>query len=99
MKNINGDLVFSLQLVNVKVVFSLEYEKIGRGYNKLEKHKDYEVFRDDTTLFIKMTKKFECGEEHHLKIKVLGPDEKIVDLLTLFKPKGWILKSILQYNN
>ena len=91
MKNINGDIVFSIQLFNVKVVFSLEHEKMGIGYNKLNKHQDYEVFSDNSTLFIKITKHLECEEKHHLKIKVLQPNGAITEWITNFQPKGSIM--------
>ena len=87
MKNINGDMVFSIQHSDVKAVSSLEYEKFGMGYNKLNKPQDYEVFPDNNALFVKITKKLESGKNHHMKIKVLKPDGSQADLLTFFKPK------------
>ena len=83
-------MVFSIQLSDVKDVSSLEYEKFGMGYNKLNAPQDYEVIPDNNALFIKITKQLESGERHHMKIKVLKPDESEADLLTLFEPKGSI---------
>ena len=76
--------------MNIKAVFSLEYEKMGRGYNKLNRNQDYEVNSDRTSLFVKITKKFECAEKHHMKMKVLEPSGDITELITLFQPKGLI---------
>ena len=80
-------MVFSIQHSDVKAVSSLEYEKFGMGYNKLNAPQDYEVFPDNNALFIKITKQLESGD---MKIKVLKPDESEADLLTLFEPKGSI---------
>ena len=80
--------------MDIKAVFSLEYEKMGRGYNKLNMNQDYEVNSDRTSLFVKITKKFECGEKHHMKMKVLEPSGGITELITLFQPKGWITLQI-----
>ena len=91
MKNINGDIVFSIQLLDVKTIFSLEHEKLGMGYNKLNELQDFKVFSDNCTLFIKITKHFECGEKHHLKIKVRQPSGDITEWITHFQPKGLIL--------
>ena len=90
MKNINEDIVFSIRLVDIKAVFSLEYERMGRGYNKLKEHQDYEVFTDKNTFFIKIMKKLESGEKHHMKVNVLESSGDITEWITLFQPKGLI---------
>ena len=63
-------MVFTINLVDVNAVFTLHLEKIFKGYNKLTSQ-DYVINKDKTSLFIKITKKLECGEEYHLKIKTL----------------------------
>ena len=67
----------------------MEYEKIGRGYNTLDKQ-DYTVSTHQNTLFIKITKILESNVEHHLKINVILPDKKIEEWLVLFVLKGLI---------
>ena len=88
IKNINGDVVFTIESLNF-VIFSLEYEKIGRGYNTLDEN-DYIISTDENTLFIKITKALESKAEYHLKIKVLLRDKKIGEWLILFMPIGLI---------
>ena len=92
MKNINEDIVFSIRLVDIKnkTVLSLEYEKMGRGYNKLKEHQDYEVYTDKNTIFIKIMKKLESGGKHHMKVNVLESSGDITEWITLFQPKGLI---------
>ena len=80
-------MVFSIRHSDAKAVSSLEYEKFGMGYNKLNQHQDYKVFSDNNNFFIKITKKLESGKNHHMKIKVLKPDGSQAHLLTFFKPK------------
>ena len=77
--------------MNVKKVLSLEYEMMGRGYNKLNMNQDYEVNSDRTSLFVIITKKLECGEKHHMKMNVLEPSGDITELIALFQPKGLII--------
>ena len=63
---------------------------MGRGYNKLNKNQDYEVNSDRTSLFVKITKKLECGEKHHIKMFILlsfGTKwrQQVTELITLFQ--------------
>ena len=90
-------MVFTINLVYVNAVFTLHLEKIFKGYNKLTSQ-DYVINKDKTSLFIKITKKLECGEEYHLKIKTLQHDGSTRELLALFTPKGLFI-NILHFHN
>ena len=81
-------MVFTIKLVDVKDVTALELEQIGRGYNKLHKHRDYVIDKDETTLFINIKKILNFGEEYHLKIRTLQNDGGTVEWLALFTSKG-----------
>ena len=95
VKNINGDMVFSIQLTEIKVespTFFLEYEKyevrMDEAFIKLKKCQDYVVYEDGTSLFLKITKKLECGEKYHLRIKFLDTERKNAIWVICFQPKG-----------
>ena len=88
---INKEVTVSLQLADVNYVFSLEHEVMGCGYNQLSNGTDYEVQKSVGSLFMKITKEFNCGNHHHLKLKVnQKADGKDVEWITCFKPKGKI---------
>lgn len=76
------------------MIFSLEYEKIGLGYNTLDKQ-DYIISIDKSAMFIKITKKFESKVEYHLKIKVLLPGQSLKEWLVLFVPEGLLIRFFL----
>ena len=90
-------MVFTIKLVDVKDVTALELEQIGRGYNKLHKHRDYVIDKDETTLFINIKMKLKGGEDYHLKIETLQQDGSTVEWLVLFTSKG--LFSLIRFCN
>ena len=88
---INKEVTISLQLADVNFVITLEHEEVSLGYNKLTNGTDYEVHKGVSSLFIKITKKLDCGKLHHLKVKVnQKADGKDVEWITCFEPKGKI---------
>ena len=88
---INKEVTISLQLADVNYVISLEHETVACKYKKLVKGTDYEVHVAVSSLFIKITKEFDCGKFHHLKLKVnQKADGKDAEWITCFKPKGKI---------
>ena len=76
------------------MIFSLEYEKIGLGYNTLDKQ-DYIISIDKSAMFIKITKKFKSKVEYHLKIKVLLPGHSLKEWLVFFVPEGLLIRFFL----
>ena len=82
-------MVFTINSLDAKVnaVLTLHLEKIFKGYSKLTSQ-DYVINKDKTLFIINITKKLECGEEYHLKIKTLQHDGSTTELLALFTPKG-----------
>ena len=86
---INKEVTVSVQLTDINYIISLEHEEMGFGYIKLTKETDYEVHKDVTTLFIKVTKEFDCSKEHHLKLTVnQSVDGTDVQWIIHFQPKG-----------
>ena len=60
---------------------------VGRGFDRLMVQ-DYAIDKDNELLFINITKMLNCGEEYHLKIKMLQHDGNTAEWLLLFPPKG-----------
>ena len=86
---INKEVTISVQLADIKYIISLEHEEMGCGYSKLTKGTDYEVYKDITSLFIKVTKEYDCGKEHHLKLTVnRSVDGTDVQWIIHFQPNG-----------
>ena len=86
---INKEVTVSVQLAEFNYFISLEHEQMGCGYSKLIKGTDYEVYKDVTSLFIKVTKEYDCGKEHHLKLTVnRSVDGTDVQWIIHFQPKG-----------
>ena len=81
-----------------RYVTDLQLEKRFKGYNKLTLNQDYVIDKDATSLFIKIEKTLECGEEYHLKIETLQHDGSTRELLVLFTPKGLFI-NILHFHN
>ena len=82
----------------MKAVFALELEKIGNGYSKLAPNHDYAIDKDETSLFINITKILNCGEEYHLKIETLQNDGSTVEWLVLFTLKGLFKYCVFKFS-
>ena len=89
VKMINKEVTVSVQLTDINYIISLEHEEMGCDYSKLTKGTDYEVHKDVTSLFIKITKQLDCEKEHHLKLTLnQSVDGTDVQWIIHFQPNG-----------
>ena len=88
VKNINEDVVYSMKCEDLNGVSSVTWEEPGQNPINLVKNLDYEVVSDQSTLFLKITKKMDSQKQHCITIKVLDKDNIGQDWKVFCQPKG-----------
>ena len=70
-------------------VSSVTCEELGQNSINLVENQDYEVVPDQSTLFLKITKRMASQKKHCITIKVLDKDNIEQDWKVFCQPKGW----------
>ena len=92
----NKEVTVSVQLADINFINSVEHTNGQITHSEqtdkwivLTKGTDYEEHRDATSLFIKITKYFDCGKEHNLKLNLNQTvDGTDAEWIIHFQPKG-----------